>query len=231
MKNDKWTKTSKRFVAFFDIMGFKDLVQRNSHDYIVTKLETLKNVLNELETWDSENIETLKEFKIEKHQTKSITFSDSIVIFSMHDSIKDFHKILLDSCIIIRTAYEEGIGIKGALSFGEITVDFDKNIFFGQPIIDAFLLQEELALYTAILDNNIEAKQKSFEISKLQKNVIVSYKAPLKGGKVTHNLIMPIVKDDIELTIKNLKNCYLKVSGKPRMYVDNTIEFYEKLQL
>jgi len=36
-----WNLTDKRFVCFLDIMGFKDLVMRNSHDEIYKMLNEL----------------------------------------------------------------------------------------------------------------------------------------------------------------------------------------------
>ena len=33
-KRTNWIPTDKRFVAFFDILGFKDLVMRTSHSEI-----------------------------------------------------------------------------------------------------------------------------------------------------------------------------------------------------
>lgn len=33
--------TSDRFVAFIDILGFKNLVDNNSHEYVYSKLEGL----------------------------------------------------------------------------------------------------------------------------------------------------------------------------------------------
>jgi len=224
MSNQDWNRTANRFVAFFDIMGFKDLVQRNSHDNILKRLETLKNVLKKLENSHSENNKTLKKLMTEKFQTRSITFSDSIIIFSKSDTIKDFDKLVLDSYSIIHKALENGIGIKGALSYGEITVDFENYLFFGQPIIDAYLLHDELLLYTAVLDNNIEAKQKTLGKHHLPESIIIDYKLPFKSGRIKHKLIKSTNKQT-DSAIFHLEKIYSTVSGKPRLYIDNTIEF------
>jgi len=37
----KWIITTKRFVAFLDIMGFKDMVARNSHKNIYNSLHAI----------------------------------------------------------------------------------------------------------------------------------------------------------------------------------------------
>lgn len=226
MEKSDWDKTSKRFVAFFDIMGFKDMVQRNPHNVILKKLEVLKNVLKNLENSNSTNIPQLKKLKTDILQTRTITFSDSIVIFTKSDSIQDLDKILLDSYSILILALKNGIGIKGALSYGEITVDFKNHLFFGQPIIDAYLLHEELQLYSAVLDNNIESKYATLGNHHLPQSILVDYKTPMKSGRINHKLICPTdkMKDD---SISYLMKIYDSVSGKPRIYIDNSIEFIQ----
>src|ERR1700752_1315054 len=111
MGENNWDITANRFVAFFDIMGFKDLVARSRHEDVVKKLNLLKNTLKDLETIDHTLIDSLQ---IEKLQTRSVTFSDSIIFFSKGDTIQDACKIVIDSHTILSEAIENGIGIKGA---------------------------------------------------------------------------------------------------------------------
>ena len=95
--NANWKTTDNRFIAFFDILGFKDLVSTASHAQILKKLSALKFGLNIL---DGENgfkhlKKKLNEISID--QTKSVTFSDSIIVFSKGSSYIDASKILYDS--------------------------------------------------------------------------------------------------------------------------------------
>ena len=119
----EWQKTTKRFVTFFDIMGFKDMVQRNTHQKILSKLESLKKILKFLENVSPEDNKELKKLNTEKFQTRSVTFSDSIIFFSKGDKLEDLQKITADSYALLSTALKKNIGIKGAIAFGEITVD------------------------------------------------------------------------------------------------------------
>jgi len=45
-------KTANRFVAFFNIVRFKDVVEVKSHLEILRGLLDLKNYLDKLEGWD-----------------------------------------------------------------------------------------------------------------------------------------------------------------------------------
>ena len=136
MENGEWKPTDKRFVAFFDIMGFKEMVARNTHEHIVEKLTILKK-LNSMVDGMKAQPEFIDEFN--RGKTRSVTFSDSIIIFSKQDGKDDAFKILMHSYWLLGAALQNGIPIKGAISHGEVTVDFKTSLFFGQPIIDAFL--------------------------------------------------------------------------------------------
>src|ERR1035437_6528279 len=89
-----WKKTDKRFVAFFDILGFKELVLKNSHEEILGKLESLKWLLQVIQ---KTVIPTFEGSNVYENHTRPITFSDSIIIFSKEDKFNDAVKILDDS--------------------------------------------------------------------------------------------------------------------------------------
>lgn len=221
-----WTTTNKRYVAFFDIMGFKELVERNNHSYIVDKLEALRKTISILEKLH-ENQGFLNDVKVTN--SKTITFSDSIMIFTKDDSIESLNKIIIDSSIFLFKAIEIGIPIKGALSYGEVTLDFKNSLFFGRPIIDAYLLHDELNMYSAILDNRIEDKISTFTLHNDVVDLFISVKVPLKKGKVQHLIIKP-PSPNIEKHINDIKKLYKSVSGAPRLYIDNTLDFIGNLK-
>ena len=228
MNETNWKTTSERFVAFFDIMGFKEIVERNTHLAVVKQLDTLKATLGALESINT-NDKFFDTFKISKAETKSITFSDSIVIFSKGDSIEDACKILVDTSSLILQSLENSIAIKGAISYGKITVDLDRSLFFGRPIIDAYLLHDQLHLYSVVLDHYSESKLADLELPTSFRLLIHDYKTHMKSGKINHKLINAHSKELLKAQIEHTKNMYKTVSGSPRIYVDNTIEFLNSL--
>lgn len=227
MSWDKVT-TASRFVAFFDILGFKDMVMKSSHNDILEKLYKLKEEIKVLEEMDF-NHDDFKDIEIKpkKDQTKSVTFSDSIIFFSRGDTKEDLVKILLDSFWILNEALGHGIAIKGAISFGEITVDFHNSLFFGQPIIDAYLLHEDLHMVEVVLDHNCEN-----QINKIGDPIPITRnlrfdKVKMKYGATMHTLL---VTKNIDERIAILNNLYKITSGSPRQYIDNSIEYYQKMK-
>lgn len=227
MKDKEWINTTERFVAFFDILGFKDLVNRNSHYEILKKLTTLKSTLINLENEGPFRIDNNIEMDL-KNNTRSVTFSDSIIIFSKGNTEGDAIKIIYDCNYILKTAIENGISIKGAISFGEITVDFNSNLFFGQALIDSFLLHEDFEMLNVIIDHNAENQIFNLGMLELLKIYTIVYNTPMKYGKVKHKLLKP--KDKfIEDRMKSITKLYKNTSGKPRKYIDNTIEYFSFL--
>jgi len=226
MKKNVWTITQYRFVAFFDILGFKELVDNHPHDEVLQKLYSLKASLSDLA--DASKNPAFKETQMDDDQTRSVTFSDSIIVFSKADTPYDAIKIVYDAYAIQRWAIDSGLPIKGAIAYGEISVDFEASIFFGKPIIQAYLLHEELQMMTTILHHTAEVKLKDLPADSLR-NVIADYKVYLKTGRVTHKVMHPNNRGATQKQIESLKKMYDGVSGRSRVYIDNTVEFLNEM--
>ncbi|MBK8482777.1 MAG: hypothetical protein IPL31_00075 [Saprospiraceae bacterium] len=228
----KWENTNNRFVAFFDIMGFKTMVQNNSHDEIVRLMTEISTIVKNMDS---------KQFGAEPDNVvKTTIFSDSIIITSNTDSISSAANLMYQSSYLFRTCLDLGIPIKGSISYGKFTADFTKSIFFGQPLIDAFLLEEELNLYSIVLHHSFESFLMGKEYGQaIFPNNIRWFKflTPFKNGKSNHyhlNWIFYLsAKEQEELEHQEmlLNKFYNTVSGKTRSYVDNTLELFEKMKV
>lgn len=228
MEEDKkpWEPTCNRFVAFLDIMGFKDMVSRKSHEEVYDILNGFSKI--------SEQIGRLKPVSDLVYITK---FSDSIVIFSKDDDIKTFGSFIAIVNIIFAEALIREVPIKGGIAHGKISVNKSGAIFFGQPIIDAYLLEEDVHHYGIACHSTID--------SYIDKSIVADYnlfdlyleKAILKSGNITHLMCdwykntnsFTDIYPDKPMGIKEIiKKLYLGVSGAPRRYIDNTLELYDR---
>lgn len=221
LTTQKWEVKANRFVVFLDILGFKDMVLNSTHDAIFKKLEILKSYSTRIDSFGP-----YVELGIEVNQTKTVAFSDSIIIFSKSDSRGDFWKIVSQIRAVQKRAFENAIPIKGAISYGEISVDFENSIFFGQPIIDAFSLHGDLKQLSIILDHKSENRIDALFNLDSQQDLFVNYKAFLDYGKVEHRLLFPD-KEDRESILNDLIKMYKNTSGRHRIYLDNTKDFME----
>ena len=235
----KWINTNKRFIAYIDIMGFKEFVFRNSHQAVLKKMELLRNTVAVIE--EGEKAKQKKKFftgtpedvfDIDNVLVKMLSFSDSVLMCTNDDSQASISNLLLASGYFMYACLMDGIPVKGALSHGTLTIDFDQSIYFGKPLIDAYLLENEINLYGLALDHNVEKylKEKKILNHEAISCLITHYKTPLKGSKVFHYNVDWLFgfdqKKHSEIKDKML-NLYNTVSGPTRKYVDNTMDFLE----
>ena len=226
--NDKWETTRARFVAYFDILGFKNFVLRSKHEHVFEKLNLL--------------LQEIKQQAIkQRYFVYIVSFSDSIVLFSRDDSQDSLKAMITLSKSLMTKALQNEIPIKGAIAYGDMSIDKTNQIFFGQPIIDAFLFQEEQLSYYGVvflhsfeifinknIDDFITVNQEDE-----YENSIIEIKTPIKkGGYINHlnlnwfsNLSNVAEFDDIVSKLRMTPGA----DGNIRKYIDNTIEIYTKL--
>ena len=252
-KKSNWKTTDKRFVAFLDILGFKDKVMRNTHNEIYDDLSKLSRVKSYLEQVASQTSEA------EIYQDADIyivSFSDSIVIFSKNDDYENFEFFLISLRYFFSNAIAHKIAIKGGMAYGDISLNKKEQIYFGQPIIDAYLIEEDVNYFGVVahnsIDKYIDENNSKILTSKIIKQILFKGKTPLKCGKINHTNLdwfaMPLnfEKKDVETesdletdeereqrkhkqVIYELEQFNLTVSGSARRYVDNTIELFMDL--
>jgi len=236
-----WKTTDFRFVAFLDVLGFKDSVMRNTHEDIYSKLSSINRLKKSIEK--SNNSIKLAEY-YQDAEVYIVNFSDSIVIFSKNNSVYNFEYFLIAVRFLFGKSIAANIPIKGGIAYGEISVNKTEQIYFGQPIIDAYLLEEDLNFFGIALHNTVDkyVSEKSIEIDSLAyyNLLLFNSKIPLKYGKINHNcidwfkiLVDSKDSDDFDLKKNEILNKLIKFnescSGNPRKYVDNTIDLFEEL--
>lgn len=141
----------ERYVAFLDVLGFKDLVKSNKNDKINLYLKTIEKA-----------IDFLKKVKIKNNlELGYIVISDSIIISVKKSTITNENiEILKHLCIAIGFLQSilacNDIWLRGAISSGEAYFNDEKHQVIGKAYIDAYLLEEkQVSNPQVILDNKI----------------------------------------------------------------------------
>ncbi len=223
--NPEWEILTNRYVAFLDILGFKDYVLRNSIRAVYSRLKSL-NALRP----DNDD----KEFESETGKRIKFTiFSDSIFIFSKDDDYISLRHFLTYVKRVVRVALRKEIPLKGAIAYGKIVVDDKQNLFCGQPIIDAYLLEEDLQYMGVVFHHTFEDvyyKLDDIQLDKLS-DWIKEVQTPFKYGKRTHlNLDYRIAGLNTYDLTKFVANQRFYSSGDARKYVDNTLEMLRRFE-
>lgn len=206
--------TQKRFIAFLDIMGFKDRVARREHEEILSELEEFQSKISQYVSYQ------------EKSEIQIALFSDSILIYSKDDSEDSLKSISQITKHVMMYAIQQQIPIplKGAIAAGMMTCNQTKQLYFGQALIDAYLLQESTKYYGIIAHHTAEKYIKDYKNDSFR-----DINAPLKSGIISH---YELNWYDVELqnieNQKTLNECFaqlrLTVSDEPRKYIDNTMK-------
>lgn len=212
--------TAERFVTFLDIMGFKDRVARTTHEDLLVQLSEFNRSV------------TLQVLRYSDKKIQLAQFSDSIVLFSNDDTPESLETIAKVSRSIMRDAIARQIPLKGAIAKGKITCDISKRLFFGQALIDAYLLEENIHYYGILAHHSAEQS-----VIRLDKKSGNSYfrdiKAPLKSGQIGHYELSWYADSEkdtetLRKTCSGLRNIRETVSDAPRKYIDNTLEVIDK---
>jgi hypothetical protein len=225
----KWATTCNRFVAFLDIMGFRDMIYRENHQAIYDKLTSLSSVIKMIDDLSKTKIRNQSLLNI-----KPLIFSDSIILISKDNIGKSAIGMMASVGLILYRALSQKIPIKGVIAYGRQTADFEKSIYFGKPIIDAFELQNEIQIYGVVLHHSVENQLNKINVmNSFTKSTLLKYPVPIKkSGNISHYIFdwTQFKAEDDEKCLDMITRIYSNVSGSPRLYVDNTIKFLEWLK-
>lgn len=152
LNNEKEIVYSKRVLVFYDLLGFKDLIERSlENPYLVNKI--------------------LKEFfsisgqEAFAYNYEQINFSDTIIqIFdpekclpTYEDNYSQFINRVLEAVnrahIYLLTEYK--IAIRGSIVYGDIYYKKEDNIIFGPALNRAATLEKQTIYPRVILDESI----------------------------------------------------------------------------
>ena len=168
MKSTNQTKITG-FFGFFDILGFKEILDKNSLDYLCDIIGPI------LDTLDNEAI-TMGGIDPSQglclHQTNTLVFSDTIILYEKASQmsnglIPSIGATLIDKAAVLsRLAFENGVPLRGAISFGEYVVN--DRYFLGKPIHEACVAEKKCNWSGVILcDSAIKKMQQQPPIQRV----------------------------------------------------------------
>jgi hypothetical protein len=228
--------TAERFVAFLDIMGFKDFVYRHNHAQVEDLMRRVAQATGEVEYWERYALRKRKAGSrkpVDMGTVLPVMFSDSILLVSRSNSVHDARKIVYAVSFLLYRLFTAGVPVKGALAHGLFTADFEHSVFFGKPLIDSYALGEESLFYGAVLHHTFDEYLHTHKVV-FPKSLVKVNRLPMRGGSVTHSYVdwqnHLGTSDAVEkLAPRAVLNAfYRSVSGSARRYVDNSVGIYIK---
>ncbi|WP_418497616.1 hypothetical protein [Flagellimonas sp.] len=231
--NKKWKITDNRIILYLDIMGFKDLVQNINPNILHKYLKDAILFASQMKHMGYADLERagFKKFP----EIKSQVFSDSIVFATEGITTADIYTITKGAKWVSSVLFQHHITFRGSIAVGNMTYDDDSSIFFGQPLIDAYILEQQLDLFGIVAHHSFEYLLKSsFKRKNCEDSLqdYVPYPIRTTKGKANH-LILDWIKfaeeihgDTFHEQIYSILSC--QMSGGPKHYLDNTYSFFKE---
>ncbi|WP_052100758.1 hypothetical protein [Porphyromonas gulae] len=221
-----WAEDHERLILYADIMGFKEFVRTHPHEEVKERLLKFKNYSKDgFSDWiNNENI-------------KFVQYSDSILIVENEVNENGLNRISFAAQMLADITMDLGFGLNGCIAYGMLTFDKENELYFGQPLIDAYLLQQEIHYYGIVVHHSAESIIKEYNYALPSDPKIGNYPyiyspIPLKKGLITHchlalNLLPAQDQNSLNIDFtkqyeEKLENIETTVSGAPRIYIDNT---------
>lgn len=140
-------------IAFLDILGFKNLINTKEFNKI---MEMFQSIISNKDAGIALFRATGGEDYLERYNevlevTKIHLMSDSIIVAAPY-KYKEALAVVIDICRCIQESlygFEFPIFLRGAIAKGEFFLD--NNVIFGKGLVDAYIAQENYALYPRII--------------------------------------------------------------------------------
>ncbi len=136
-----------RYVAFLDVLGFKELVRQSmDNQEILNKIDSALNYSRRLQIENYEGTWVMSDYG------KQVSvFSDSIVIsYEMQRSGAAFH-ILMDLIHLCNDLLGVGMLVRGGVTVGKLI--HENNKCFGPAMVEAYGMESDRAIYPRIVVN------------------------------------------------------------------------------
>ncbi|MBN3495868.1 hypothetical protein [Vibrio neptunius] len=182
----------KRAVAFLDVLGFKDKIDKMSSSELGKEYnQAIKNALG-LNSSSSTNGPKLFPYmkKGDPYCYQSV-FSDSIILASFDESEENVLKLMIYTLLLTRVMMVQGFILRGGVAYGDMYIDVNSNVFVGEALTKAYQLEMRQDWAGVTIDKSIVTEFPSFfnnnhQYSKFLKAVFVEYPVPFKSGSVTN---------------------------------------------
>src|SRR4030042_1930271 len=114
----------RRWIAYFDLLGIKQLNEKEDYISIFVALQTAIKELKEKATaWD---------------EIRHIWFSDTFIAYTKDDSYQSFDAINNIAYWFSYFLIWYNVPLRGAISCDKLYADIENNLFFGKALIEAY---------------------------------------------------------------------------------------------
>lgn len=229
-----------RYVAHLDILGMASIVEKDA-DKAWLLLSDLVAVREQTSTYEIEFLES-KERVRAPDMIHTVTFSDTILLFTKGDSLIELHCMIVLLTEIFHKAMFRCVPVRAGLSFGKFYFNLDKSMYAGPAFIEAYRIGEAAQWLGITLGESVQEKAISLEMMSGGSKVVVQWALPLKKGNRTcfvinwpavfaHDLKVepPISVAQFYQAFESTFGAFENLAPKDRAKYENTVHFMNHL--
>lgn len=230
-----------RYVAYFDMLGYKTATVRNP----ARAWESLKALQSCMQEILKIHIRILGKDIVLLNRIQAFILADSVLIFTGEDSEYDLVAILILTQELFAQGLYKCIPLRGAITYGEFFYNLDLKLFGGIPFIRAYELERRAEWSGIIVDAPVEEHYKKLDYLKTPAgtSLIIPWEMRLKGDvkekmpvldwvsprKRNFRLRPPIQVEDYYLPFVNLFGEYKNLVPSVQAKYINTVEFINQM--
>lgn len=179
--------THDRFVAHLDILGMSSIVEKN-HNEAWQMLSAL------VEARDNATNTTLKFAGLdEKIHTpeivRSVTFSDTIFLFTRGTTDIDLRALIIAVLEIFSKALYNRVPVRAGISLGTFYFNLEKSMYAGPALIDAYRVGESAQWLGIVFSHTLQGREKTLGLTTGKSSIIVDWCVPLKQGEAELSVV------------------------------------------
>ena len=162
-----------RFIALFDILGFKSIVCSNGIERVESAFRVFDRQIHLSTTvpqvWGHQ---PLVEYRV---------FSDTFFAFTPDAQVKSLRFLAWFCRNLISSAFNTGLKLRGAVAYGPVVIE--ERLFIGEPILRAYLMERSQEWVGCWIDDS--CFEKIDPNSPIFKQTVLRYPIPRKRDNIT----------------------------------------------
>jgi len=193
-----------KYIAFLDILGFKELISCNSLNTII---DIYRKIFANADMLISDLIQ-MKELEADDVQLSCRIISDSIIIWTSEANFNSFVKLAITTNALFHTLFILGMPLRGSIEIGEleeinVTNPFETGkespVLVGSGITKAYMSEKSQNWSGCIISDDTISHFKKFKIegpdklkfeNLLEIGILQKYKVPLKRGEIKEYYVL-----------------------------------------
>lgn len=181
-----------RFVAHLDILGMSSIVERDA-DAAWELLSDLVAVRDKTNGLELEFLDTKERIAV-SDAISSVTFSDTILLFTKGNSDTDLRCLIVLVTEIFQLALYKCVPIRAGISLGTFYFNLEKSMYAGPALVDAYKVGESAQWLGITLSSTVQKIASELNMTSGISKVVVPWQLPLKEEtKICHVINWPAV--------------------------------------